>query len=319
MVSKRLLLSILPFLFFSVVSFAQTTPSATPAIKDTTYWKTKKEFGLNFNQGSFSDNWQGGGVNNLGLGSFFNAKGEYRKDRDSWVNDFQSQFGFQKIKGQEFRKSIDRLFFDSKYGRKLGAKADTQWSFIGSLNVLTQFANGFDYNYRYSNQTSPLISGLFTPIYITEGIGFEWRPETFFTMSFYPGAVRHTILGNKNLYQAIDARNASELEAGNKPYEFLNYGIAKGKRALTEVAIMQLVANFDRDIAKNVNLKFRYQAFASFRDLAAIDNRIDAKLTAKINRYLNFNFDLIALYDQDQVMKIQYAQSMGLGFLYTFK
>ncbi|MDQ1085933.1 DUF3078 domain-containing protein [Siphonobacter sp. SORGH_AS_1065] len=319
MVSKRLLLSFLPFLFFSVVSFAQTTPSATPAIKDTTYWKTKKEFGLNFNQGSFSDNWQGGGVNNLGLGSFFNAKGEYRKDRDSWVNDFQSQFGFQKIKGQEFRKSIDRLFFDSKYGRKLGAKADTQWSFIGSLNVLTQFANGFDYNYRYSNQTSPLISGLFTPIYITEGIGFEWRPETFFTMSFYPGAVRHTILGNKNLYKAIDARNASELEAGNKPYEFLNYGIAKGKRALTEVAIMQLVANFDRDIAKNVNLKFRYQAFASFRDLAAIDNRIDAKLTAKINRYLNFNFDLIALYDQDQVMKIQYAQSMGLGFLYTFK
>lgn len=314
MVSKKVIYLLLLVSSFSFFAQAQIEPA--PVKKDTTYWRKKREFGLNFNQGSFSNNWQGGGVNNLGLGAFFNAKAEYRKERDSWVNDFQSQFGFQKIKNQEFRKSIDRLFFDSKYGRKLGQ--DTIWAFVANLNVLTQFANGFDFNYAYANQTYPHISGLITPFFVTEAIGIEWRPTSFFNLNFLPGSVRHTILADQDLYREIDARNATEVEAGGTPYDFKNYGVKRGNRALTEVALMQLVANFDKDVFKNVNLKFRYQAFASFKDLGAIDNRLDAKITAKINRFINFNFDLIALYDQDQVTKIQYAQSMGLGFLYTF-
>ncbi|SDM80386.1 DUF3078 domain-containing protein [Siphonobacter aquaeclarae] len=296
----------------ATIAVAQEMP------KDTTYWKKKKEFGLNFNQGSFSNSWQGGGVNNYGFGSFFNAKAEYLKDRDNWTNDFQSQFGFQKIKGQDFRKSIDRIFFDSKYGRRLGKGPDGKWFFVANFNFLSQFANGFDYNYTYKDGTSPRMAGFLAPMFLTEAVGVEWKPTKFFNLNFMPGAVRHTILADKNMYQDIDQKNLTQVEAGKDPFDFKNYGVTRGKAVRTEVALMQLVANFDKDIAKNVNLKFRYQAFASFSDLAAIDNRLDAKLTAKINRYLNFSFDLIALYDQDQVNKIQFAQAMGLGFLYTF-
>ncbi|MFT4032505.1 MAG: DUF3078 domain-containing protein [Siphonobacter sp.] len=290
-------------------SYGQEAP------KDTTYWKKKTELGFNFNQGSFSDSWQGGGVSSYALGALFNAKSEYLKDRDNWVNDFQSQFGMQKIKGQEFRKSLDRLFFDSKYGRRLGSET-SKWYFFAEFNVLTQFGNGHDYNYAFDNGIYPKTSAFFTPLYLTEAIGIEWKPVKYFNVSFAPGAVRQTILGDKNLYKELDRLNA--LQSTDTQYEFKNYGVTRGKAVQTDVALMQLVLNFDKDLVKNVNLKWRYQGFMKLRDLAAIDNRLDVTFTAKIYKYFTFNFNLIGMYYQDQVDRIQLAQTMGIGFLHTF-
>ena len=81
---------------------------------------------------------------------------------------------------------------------------------------------------------------------------------------------------------------------------------------------MQLVMNYNKDLVKDVNLKWRYQAFASAKDLAAIDNRLDAQLTAKFAKYFNVNIGLIAIYDQDQIAKMQLAQSINFGFLYSW-
>ncbi|MCP1386046.1 DUF3078 domain-containing protein [Runella salmonicolor] len=284
--------------FFSLASLAQEAP------KDTSYWKKASKFGLNLSQGTFNDGWQGGGLNNIALGVYLNSKGEYTRDRNNWVNDFQFQLGAIKNKGDAFRKSVDRLFFDSKYGRKLGEVS--KWYFFTNLNFLTQIANGRD----FGNERMPFISAFFTPAYLTEAIGIEWKPNKFFSMQFSPGAVRQTILGNKNLYKAIDLL-APE-------YKFSNYGVERGKSVRNEVAIMQLVMNFDKDIVKDVNFKWRYQAFAGAKDLRAIDNRLDAQLTAKFAKYFNVNLGLIAIYDQDQVAQMQLAQSINFGFLYSW-
>lgn len=246
----------------------------------------------------------GGGVNNIALGIYLNSKGEYTKGRDSWVNDFQFQLGAIQNKGDAFRKSIDRLFFDSKYGRKLGE--NSQWYFFTTLNFLSQIANGRD----FGDGRRPFISSFFTPLYLTEAIGIEWKPNKFFSMQFAPGAVRQTILGNKNLYKEIDRLSPE--------YKFSNYGVERGKAIRNEVAIMQLVMNYNKDIVKDVNFKWRYQAFAGTNDLAAIDNRIDAQLTAKFAKYFNVNLGLIAIYDQDQIAKMQLAQSINFGFLYNW-
>jgi hypothetical protein len=68
-----------------------------------------------------------------------------------------------------------------------------------------------------------------------------------------------------------------------------NYGVPIGKRVRTEAALIQMVANFDKDIAKSVNLKFRYLLFSSFKHPLNIDNRLDAMLTAKVNKFVNVN------------------------------
>jgi hypothetical protein len=274
--------------------------------KDTTYWKKTTEIGLNLNQGSFSDNWTGGGVSSIAIGSFFNMKREYLKDRDNFVSDLQLSYGIVKNRGQQTRKSLDRIFYDAKYGRKLGA--GSKWYFFANINLLSQFADGYDFAVDETNP--PLISTFFTPAFLTEAIGLEYKPNKFFNLLFAPGAVRQTILGNRNLYQAIDARVP--------PYTFANYGVERGRSIRNEVALMQLVANFDKDIAKNVNLKWRYQAFASIQDLAAIDSRLDAQLTAKVNRFVNVSLGAIVFYDQDQSTQIQFAQTLALGLLYAF-
>lgn len=289
-----------------VVMMALTTLGAwaQEAVKDTSYWKKKSQFGVNLSQGTFSNSWQGGGINNIALGVYLNSKGEYTKGPNNWVNDFQFQLGAIQNRGDAFRKSIDRLFFDSKYGYKLGTKS--QWLFFANVNFLSQVANGRD----FTNDRRPFISGFFTPAYITEAIGLEWKPNKFFNMQFAPGAIRQTILGNKDLYLDIDRLSPE--------YKFANYGVERGKSIRNEVAIMQLVMNYNKDLVKDVNLKWRYQAFASAKDLAAIDNRLDAQLTAKFAKYFNVNIGLIAIYDQDQIAKMQLAQSINFGFLYSW-
>jgi len=148
--------------------------------QDTSYWKKKTEFGVNLNQGSFSSNWTGGAVSSVAFGIYLNALGEYKKGKDSWRNDFQAQYGIVRNKGQQSRKSVDRLFFDTKYGRQIADK----WSLIANANFLSQFTPGYEYKETSSaGQETNKISGFFSPAYITEAIGVEYKPVP--TLPYY--------------------------------------------------------------------------------------------------------------------------------------
>lgn len=282
------------------VLYAQDSLVVSPIPIDTS-WKTKAEFGVNVNQGSFSSNWTNGGVNSIALGLLFNGVAAYEKGKHTWRNDLQTQFGIVSTEALGRRKNIDRIFVDSKYGYKFTPK----WSFIGNINFQTQFARG----YNYETQTDGSIlskkqSAFMAPGYLTESIGFEYTPVDYFFITFAPGALRQTFVTDTTLYV-------------NTPDQ-LNYGVPIHKKVRSEMALMQVVANFDKNIAKDVNLKFRYQGFANIRTLDAIDHRLDASITAKVNKYVNVNLGMIAIFDKDQASSVQFAQSLALGFLYTF-
>ena len=266
--------------------------------KDTSYWKTAKQFGANFSNAGFS-NWTAGGQNATGFNVFFNTKGEYAKDKTTWVNDLQLQYGILD-NGTGVKKSIDRIFFDTKVGRKLSKV----WSLVGGVNFQTQFTAG--YKYGATSDKDLKISNLFAPAFITEYIGLEWKPKPFFNVVFAPGALRQTIVSDDDVRE----KKNGVLQPA--------YGVPAGKSLQNDVGIIQVVATFDKDIAKNVNLKLRYQMFMDAKKVANIDNRLDAKLAAKINKYFSATFDLILLYDDDQSFEIQQARNLGLGFLYTF-
>jgi hypothetical protein len=271
---------------------------AQEAKKDTSYWVKKTQLGANFSQAGFTSNWSAGGQDALGFNVFLNSKGDYTKDKMLWTNDLQMQFGILD-NGSGARKSIDRLFFDSKVGYKISKT----WNVFGNVNFQSQFTP--TYKYDKAGIRGERLSNLFAPAFITESIGLEWKPKPYFSLQFAPGAVRQTIVSDDEVKPTLE-----------KPTQ--RYGVPLGKSVRNEIAIMQLVANFDKDIAKNVNMKLRYQMFASVDDLAAIDNRLDAKFAAKINKYMSATFDLILLYDQDQSYSIQRANNLGLGLLYTF-
>jgi hypothetical protein len=272
---------------------------AQEAKKDTSYWKKSSQFGANFSNAGFSD-WVAGGQNATGFNVFFNTKGEYAKAKTTWVNDLQLQYGILD-NGSGVKKSIDRIFFDTKVGNKLSKV----WSLVGGLNFQTQFTSGFKYGATSDKDIK--ISNLFAPAFITEYIGLEWKPKPYFNVVFAPGAMRQTLMTDD------DARPRDALGK-----MLPAYGVPVGSSLQNDIGIMQIVATFDKDVAKNVNLKLRYQIFADAKKIANMDNRLDAKLAAKINKYFSATFDLILLYDDDQSFQIQQARNLGLGFLYTF-
>jgi hypothetical protein len=284
-----LTLVLIALILNSFQSFAQ---------KDTSYWKKTFQTGLNLNQASFSDNWKGGGANSMALGLFFNGKIDYLKSKISFNNDLQLQYGILKNAEQSTRKNIDRIFLDSK----LGYKISKSWNLYVSVNYLSQFDLGYTYGKdSLGEETKTVISKFMSPAYLSEAIGLEWKPKPYFWLRMGTGTLRHTFVMDTSIHNA-DPKN---------------YGVPIGKTVRNEIAF-QLIANFDKDIMKNVNLKLRYSAFAGYEDLEAIDNRIDLTLTAKINKYINVNLSAIGLYDQDQDYEFQYSEAIAIGFLYTF-
>jgi hypothetical protein len=96
-----------------------------------------------------------------------------------------------------------------------------------------------------------------------------------------------------------------------------NYGVPVGEQVRYEWLAGQLFANYDPKIRENLDLKWRYLMFVNYQTLAlrTIDHRIDAAITAKINRYINVSLTSIMIYDVDQHADVQYSQTLSIGLL----
>lgn len=267
---------------------------------DTLTWKKKLTFSLNLNQASFSSNWKAGGINALGFNSLFNYKANYKEGKRSWDNDIDLAFGFVNNSGLGYRKTIDRLYLDTKYGYEL----TTNWSLFTSLNFLSQFSKG--YNYTDDNE-GQLISGAFAPAFITAAVGFEYHPVEYFKVRLSPFSPRITIVNDPERF--IDG-------VGPEPY-----GVVPPDNARFEWLGAQVMAEFDKQIFENVNLKWRYLMFANYETLEArrLDHRFDLDLIAKVGKYINVGLGGILLYDYDQDTEVQLSQVFSIGFLYTFQ
>lgn len=277
-------------------SFAQG-PTTEP---DTLIWKKKLNFSLNLNQASFSSNWKAGGINAFGFNTLFNYVANYKRDRSSWDNDIDLAFGFVNNSGLGYRKTIDRIYLDTKYGYELG----DIWSLFTSLNFTSQFAEGYSYT---DDNVSQLISGAFAPAFITAAVGLEYHPVDYFTVRISPFAPRVTIVNDPGRFvQSV----------GPAPY-----GVEPPDNARLEWLGAQVLAEFDKQIYENVNLKWRYLMFANYETLEArrLDHRLDLDLIAKVGKYINVGLGGILLYDYDQDDQAQLSQVFSIGFLYTFQ
>lgn len=274
-------------------------------IDSTSNWKKAFKAGLNINQASFTSNWKAGGVNSIGFNGFLNYKANYKKDKNSWDNELDFMYGMVNNQGQGYRKTLDRIFLQTKYGRELNAK----WSFTSSLSFLSQFAKGFSYAKDVNGvEQETLISDIFAPAFITSAWGFEYKPADYFKLNLSPFSPRVTIVADNNgRFDAVSTTSP--------------YGVVVGENTRFEWLAFQMVAEFNKDIAENVNLKWRYMMFANYETLEAktIDHRLDLNLTAKVNRFVNVSLGGILLYDFDQDSGVQLSQAFSLGVLYTFQ
>ncbi|WP_316830433.1 DUF3078 domain-containing protein [Pedobacter aquatilis] len=264
------------------------------------YWKTKTSIGININQAQFSDNWKGGGVNSIAVGGLLNWKAEYSKNSYSYVSEVILQYGKIKNKDQLQKKTNDRIFWDNKASFQMSKN----WYFFGSVSFESQFDNGYSYSTVNGVETPTLISKFMGPGYLTESVGFEYKPNKYFSTRIGTGTARQTFVLDTALYRTNSK----------------NYGVTPGKQFRNELAF-QIVSAFDKDIFTNTNLKARYAMFIPYEDIAfkRVDHRLDVALTAKINRYMNTSLTGVLLYDMDTgTNKVQASQTLALGFAFVF-
>ena len=260
------------------------------------YWKDLISFGVNINQASFTENWGAGGVNSLALGGQFSYKTDFTRDDKNFVSELITQYGKLKNKDQLSRKTADRIFWDNKVALKLSKS----WYFFGSLNFESQFDLGYSFSKdAQGNEKRTLLSKFMAPGYLTESIGFEYKPVKYFFLRIGTGTARQTFVLDTNLYKTNPK----------------NFGVTQGKNFRNELAF-QLVSSFDKEIAKNLTLKSRYTMFANYEKLSSIDNRLDVTLIAAVNRLINVSIAGTILYDDDTANKIQASQAMSFGLVY---
>jgi hypothetical protein len=271
---------------------------------DTTYWRKKLKIGLNLNQASFSSNWVGGGVNNIGFNSLLYYKADYRKGVHSWDNMIDLAYGVVNNEGQGSRKSVDYILLDTKYGRQISDK----WNLFTSLNFLSQFAPGYAYDVERPDGSTydSLVSKFLAPAFITSAWGAEYVPSKHFKLRLAPFAPRFTLV--------LDDEIARESEEGP-------YGLEAGKNTRMEWLAFQAFAEFNKDITENINLKWNYILFINYEnfDFDKWDHRLDLILSAKVHKYVNVSLGGILIYDFDQDDEVQLNQFLSIGLAYNFQ
>ncbi|WP_379086967.1 DUF3078 domain-containing protein [Pedobacter sp. UC225_65] len=262
------------------------------------YWKTKTSIGINVNQAAFSDNWKGGGVNSLAIGGLVNYKAEYSKESYSYVSEVIFQYGKVKNKSQLQKKTTDRIYWDNKAAIQLSKN----WYFFGSINFESQFDKGFSYSKdAQGNEQEKLLSRFMSPGYLTESIGFEYKPSKVFSTRIGTGTARQTFVLDSVLQNA----NAT------------NFGVKQGRSFRNELAF-QIVSSYEKEIFQNIMLKTRYNMFIPYDNFGHIDHRLDVNLVAKVNRFINVSITGVGLYDRDTDLKVQGSQTLALGLMFAF-
>jgi hypothetical protein len=296
----KLLFTALLLLLLPLGIMAQApAPTATDSLPPR-YWATSLKAGLNVNEALLSDNWKGGGTSMVGLSSLFNGRANYHRARHTWGSEADFLFAFQYAKSQGYRKTLDRLWLDTKYGCDL----TQHWGLFTSLNLLTQFAPGYTYDDDSQGGTrARQVSGFFAPAYLTSAYGVEYHPSTRFRLRLSPFSPRLTVVHGIERFQG-------------SPTDII-YGVNPGHSTRWEVLAAQVLAELDQPLGPNANLKARYVLFANYESftLQKIDHRLDLTLTAKVNKYISVSFGGIVLYDYDQDPGVQYNQNLALGIL----
>ncbi len=293
---KRLLL-LLFISIFSASLYAQVSDTA---------WKKGGKMSLTFTQVSFS-NWAAGGENSYGGSGFLNLFANYKEGKRIWDNDLDLNYGMIKLDDKPVRKSEDKIDFLSKYGHQIAKNLYAS----ANINFLTQFTEGF----KYPND-STVVSSFMAPGYLQFGLGIDYKPTSYFSVSFLPLTGRITYVHNQSLADsgAYGVTKAVLDVDGNV--------ITPGKNSRAEFGMASFII-FQKEVLKNIEFKSKLSLFSSYLDHPEnIDINWDALLSLKVNKYISTYIGLSMIYDDDIILtdkdgkqgpRTQYKQMFGVG------
>jgi len=286
--------------FLTLLLSAMVAMAASSQTADTTrLWTKGFKAALTFNQVSLT-NWAAGGENSFGGNSFLNLFANLKQGKTRWDNSLDLAYGMVKLGDANLRKSDDKIDFVSKLGHNVINK---NLFLSANLNFKTQFGKG----YNYPND-SVLISNFMAPAYLMLGLGLDYKPYPYFSVSFLPLTGRMVIV------------NDTSLSVG--------YGLDRGETIKGEFGAA-LKVTFEKDIFTNVSLKSKLDMFSNYMDRPQnIDINWEALLVLKVNKLISTYVGIQTIYDHDIRItdkdgktgpRTQFKQTFGIGLSYSIK
>jgi hypothetical protein len=278
-------LFILGFSFISEISSAQDQTvkdlqsNSSKKIKkglidSSKVWNTGGQCDINLAQGSQS-NWAAGGDDfSFSINSYLGLYGFYKKDRYSWDNTLDLNYGFLNTTSLGSRKNDDRIDLLSKGGYQIAPKL----SLAALFNFHSQFSRGYNYN---TDGSKELLSDFLSPGYILLSLGLDYKPAEGLSIFVSPITSRWTMVKNDSL----SAKGA--------------YGVQPGKKSKNEIGAFVTV-NYLQNITKTITYKGRLDLFSNYQhNPQNVDVLFNNMFTAKLSKVLAASLSLDMIYDDD--------------------
>ncbi len=289
-------------LFFVSVCllFFWGTVSANNHVSRDSAWTYGGNTALNLNQVSLS-NWSAGGENAVGFDVLMNYSADFKKGKHLWQNRLEMAYGLNQMENSGTRKTNDKLYFSSTYGREIGKNLYLS----ANMNFNTQFAKGYD----YGKEPKVCISRFMAPGYLTTGLGLTWNPKAWFTATFSAISWRGTFVTDDVL---------SDEGA---------FGVDPGDHLFSEMG-GNLKVEVKHEFLKNMTIYSRVDLFSNYlEDMQNVDVKWDVQLNMTVNKWFSANITTNLIYDNDTKIaqadgskgpRVQFKESLGVGFQITF-
>jgi opacity protein-like surface antigen len=295
---KNLLLLLGAFVLVSSSLRAQT-----PAPDTLNGWKNTNLIGLNFTQIALN-NWAGGGQNTVAFVGLFQGAYNYHFNNMDWKNTLELGYGVAKLGKADWQKSEDRIIFISDWSKGVSDKSPFRYAAL--LDFRTQFYIGR--NVASTLEPKPVVSRFFSPAYLLTGIGVEYQPVDYFSVSFKP-------LTGRTIFVLDDALSAIGA-----------FGVDPGSKIKFELGAMMNIV-FNKELFKNITFQQRINIFAPYQAFTTMVVLSESRLNLKVNDYVTVGLALDAFYDEKVRVNrddgtvgpaTQFRNTLTVGFNYKF-
>jgi len=242
------------------------------------HWSAGGTYQVSAGQGSLS-NWAAGGDDfsfsastSLHLFSFF------KKEKASWDNSLNFNFGYIKTSSLGSRKNDDRIDFISRYGYALNKKLN--------LTTLTNFRSQLLNGYSYSETSKGsfrknFASAFLSPAYVLISQGLDFKPGKNLSVFVSPVTARWVIVRDDSLAARGD------------------YGVTPGKHHANQLGAFATI-HYTRAFNKFISYTGRIDLFSNYKNNPLnTDLYMTNAVSAKIGKLICFSWNLDMIYDDD--------------------
>lgn len=272
-----------------------------PKRDSTSFWTTGGTFTLNVGQGS-QKNWAAGGDDfSFSLNSYLGVWALYKKDKLSWDNIANFNYGVLNTTSQGSRKNDDRIDLTSKVGYGLTDKINL--AFLA--NFQSQFSKGYKY---HDDGGKDLLSNLMSPGYLLLSLGVDFKPSDGLSIFVSPVTSRWVFVMNDSLSSVG------------------SYGVKPGEHVKNEIGAFASIT-YNKKLRDNISYIGKLDLFSNYKSHPEnIDLTMNNMLTFQISKVLSANLGLDLIYDDDIKMfgknsnspALQIKQVLGVGLTVKF-